>query len=302
MHALARPLIEDRGKIRRADPLGRLQRGERHVRLDQLVGIERVDAARAPGWLRGEQREEPRAPHHEAFAQGRDDVPAIDRLLPPAELRPGRVHRRDQAVGREALVGTGVEQETDEAIEIEVVGRHAGNDAARSALRVGRIRRRHGAGVAGGAVEPNDVDAAIDAPRDADRQVARPAVAVVLVEEAERRIILAAREGLGEEARQHLPDAEWDAAVRLGADRAVFELLDDVGVVRRAVLRELREQHDPDDGGRQPEQDDQRDHDVDRNHQPPAPMQRVLDRGDGLFAGHSGISSGVGTRRTGCAR
>jgi hypothetical protein len=51
MHAFARPLTEDRRKIARGMALVRRNGVEQHLHLHELVRIEGVDPARAPGCL-----------------------------------------------------------------------------------------------------------------------------------------------------------------------------------------------------------------------------------------------------------
>ena len=83
-------------------------------------------------------------------------------------------------------------------------------------------------------------------------------------------------------------------------------MLDDIGEVRRAMLRNLPEQanrqHRSDDAD---QEDDQQQH-VEGNPQASAAAQRLLDGRDRRFAGHEPIhgpiSAGLGTRSVGCAR
>src|SRR5262249_46608482 len=147
----------------------------------------------------------------------------------------------DEALRGQALVGASLEQEADEVLQEQIVGRHGWNDVPSRPLPSARVRQCccHGAGMRGRTVEPDDLDTAVYAPRNADRQIPLPSARVVLVQEAEGRIIGAPLEVLGKERRERLPDAIRNAAVRLGADGAVFEVLNRIGVVRGAVLSEL---------------------------------------------------------------
>ena len=88
--------------------------------------------------------------------------------------------------------------------------------------------------------------------------------------------------------------------MRLGTDRTVFELLNNVGVVRRSVLRQLPEQDEAKDCANNADQLNNREEYVDWDQQPPAPMQGILDGRDRLLADHGDTSCGVGTWRTGC--
>ena len=167
-------------------------------------------------------------------------------------------------------------------MQIEIVGGHAGDDAPAGLLTL-RCGQAHGAGVTRRAIEPDDLDAAVDTARDADRHVALPAAIVVFVEETECGIVVASLELVGKQLRQRAPDAVRDSAVRLGADRAVFEMLDDIGEVRGAMLRNLpkqtNRQHRSDDAD---QEDDQQQH-IERNPQAAAAAQRLLDGGDRRF-------------------
>ena len=87
------------------------------------------------------------------------------------------------------------------------------------------------------AVEPGELDPVLLAPADADRKIALAAVGRALVEEAERRVVETPRELLGEQPRQGLPDPVGQP-IRLGPDRAILEVLDRVGEVGGAILRQ----------------------------------------------------------------
>jgi hypothetical protein len=133
--------------------------------------------------------------------QRRDDVPAIDEFIDGTELGSGLVDFSYQLIRRQPFICSGIEQETDESFEVEIVGRHAGNNVPAGSLPSVWIRHGgvYGAGMAGGAVEPDYVDVAIGTERNADRQIALMAAGVALVDKTECRIILAAGEILGKQ-------------------------------------------------------------------------------------------------------
>ena len=166
LHALARLLVEDGGKVAGAIALAGRDRAERHLHLDELVRVEGVDAAGPPRRLFRQERLEPRAPLDEPFAHPRYDVVPPHLPLDEPKLGARRLHGRDQRVGGEALVGTGLEHEADEAIEVQIVRRHAGDSDARAVLG-----RPVGAGVADGAIEPDQIDTLVIALGNADRQI-----------------------------------------------------------------------------------------------------------------------------------
>ena len=68
-------------------------------------------------------------------------------------------------VGGQPVVERAFEHELDEALQVELVRRHAEHDPR---LRLGRVA--HGAGVADRAIESDLIDPETAAPRDADRQ------------------------------------------------------------------------------------------------------------------------------------
>ena len=196
------------------------------LHLHELVGVEGVDAAGPPRGLLGEKRLEPRAPLDEPFAHPRDDVVPPDLPLDrDRAVRPPACIAGISVSGLQPLVGAGVEHEPDEAVEVEVVRRHARDDVTRSPPSDVAV----GAGVADRTVEPDQIDALVVALRDADRQILLPALVVGSIEEAEGAIVEAAVERLGEEPGQRLPHPIGNAAAFVGADRAVLEMLDDIG-------------------------------------------------------------------------
>src|SRR4029079_3714401 len=68
LHALARLLVEDGGKVAGAVALARRDRAQLHLDLHTLVRVEGVDSAGPPLPLFRQERLEPRAPLDEAFA------------------------------------------------------------------------------------------------------------------------------------------------------------------------------------------------------------------------------------------
>src|SRR5205823_5964521 len=116
-----------------------------------------------------------------AFPQRWNYVPAVNRLFDGPKLWPGLVYGRNQDVGREALIRGGVEQKPDKAIQIQVIGRHRRDHKPGGAGLTLRIRQRDGARMACRAIEPDNFDTAINAPRDPDRQISRSIIGVVLV-------------------------------------------------------------------------------------------------------------------------
>ena len=145
-HALARALIEDCRKVGGSDQLRVGNAAARRQLQQELIGIERVDAARSPRRLALEQRQETRAVLDEALAHGRQHVVAPRELVEPVEARALPLHRRDQVIRRKALVGRQIEHEANEAVEVEIVRGHAGDDvrgkrpASRARSRRGRFR------------------------------------------------------------------------------------------------------------------------------------------------------------------
>ena len=173
-HSLARALIEDRGEVGGSDQLrvGDL-RAERQFE-QQLIGIERVDASGAPRGLLLDERQEARTVVDEALPHPRQHRVAPGEPVDPIEARALAFHRRDQRIGRHPLVGREIKDEADEAVEVEIVRRHAGDEVRRA---VGRFAP--GPHMACAAIEPDDVDPAHLAARNADRQVERLSVGVL---------------------------------------------------------------------------------------------------------------------------
>src|SRR5262249_59755628 len=141
------------------------------------------DGGGAPGCLLGQKGLQPRAPLDEAFAHLRyDDVPP-HLLLDETEVRSGRLHGGNELIRLQALVDAGVENETNEPIKVQIVGRHAAYDDA-----LGSFRGAESAGVANRTIEPHEIDAAEIALGNADGQVLLPAAAAGSGEKAEGRI------------------------------------------------------------------------------------------------------------------
>ena len=255
---------------------------QRHLHLHELVRVEGVDAAGPPRRLFRQERLEPRAPLDETFAHPRYDVVPPHLPLDEPKLGARRLHGRDQRVGSEALVGAGLEHEADEAKEVQIVRRHAGDSDARAILG-----RPVGAGVADGAIEPDQIDTLVIALGNADRQILLPALFIGAIEKSEGTIIAPAVERLGEQPRQRLPDPVRHAAALVGANRAALEMGDDLGIGRRAVAGEALGGRQSKPGDDQSDQQQQREHDHRRNEQiPPPPAQLRFDVGDGRFGGH----------------
>ena len=150
-----------------------------------------------------------------------------------ARRRRGNV--RAHGFGGQPAVERAVEHELHEALQVELMRRHAEHDARR---RRGRVA--HGAAVADGAVEPDLIDAEAAAARDADRQIVAR-----LDDEAERRVaagqpVAADRRQRAEHpvGRQHAADRLQQRHARLAADRAVLEVVLDRRVADRLVGRE----------------------------------------------------------------
>ena len=280
LHAAPGPLLEHGREVGRADPLARGQILKAVALEEELVGIEGIDPPRSPGRLPGQQRHQPRAAHDEPLAYPGDDVEAPELLLEPADLGPGLAHGRDQPVGREPLVGPGVEEEAEEAVEVEIVGRHRRHEVAR-AVRLLAYR----AGMTDGAVEPGKLDPVHLTPADPDRQVALFAVGPQLVEEAEGLVVGPVLELLGEETRQRLPDP-IGKPVLLRADRAVLEMLDDVGLVRCPVLEQAPDDVAPGQDGQKTDDDQNPGKPVKRASEPAPAAQSLLHGADGLFPEH----------------
>ena len=132
---------------------------------------------------------------------------------------------RAHGVRRQPAVERAFEDELDESLEVELVGRHAQHHARR---RRGRVAHR--AAVTRGAVHPDVVEAEPPAARDADRQlVAR------LNREPERLVAAAdAVRANGRQrtehpvGRQHAADGAEQRDAWFAADRSVLEMLFDV--------------------------------------------------------------------------
>ncbi len=95
------------------------------------------------------------------------------------------------------------------------------------------------------AIEPDKFDTAINAPRDPDRQISWSIVGVVLIQKAKCGIVVALFEGLRKEPREGTPDAVGDPAILLGADRTVFEVLDNIAIAGGVILRNAQEHDQP---------------------------------------------------------
>ena len=120
------------GIVGGADQLGVRQLIERPVELNRLVRVERVDAPAAPA-------------RHAAVEHRRDAVAQRERLnlqaidQPEPQQHPLEERRRCPAasrvpqdgLGRRAVVERAVEHELDEALQVELVRRHAEHDARR---------------------------------------------------------------------------------------------------------------------------------------------------------------------------
>ncbi len=267
LHAFARLLIEDRGKIAGTVALVGSDGAEQHVHLHELVGIEGVDPARSPRLLFGEEWLKARASLDEAFAHPRDDNESPNLPVDDTEVRAGRLHCRDQPIRLQALVDAGIENEADESVKIEVVRRHARDHDARRAFG-GAVSP----GVADGAIEPDEIDASKVALRNADGQGLLPAVCIRVVEKAKGPVVEAAVELRGKQSRQRLPDPEGDAAALVGTDRPVLEMGDDVGKDLGAVDREAHGRHEAEHDDDEADQGQQGEHDRHRQQQtsPPA--------------------------------
>ena len=289
-HALARALIEDRGKVGGSDQLRVGNAAARRQLQQELIGIERVDAAGSPRRLALEQRQEARAVLDEALAHGRQHVVAPGELVEPVEARALPLHRRDQVIRRKPLVGRQIEHEANEAVEVEIVRGHAGDDVRGSVRRLAP-----GPDVAGSAIEPDDVDPAHLAARNADRQVERPAVGVLLILEAEGGIVAAAFELGGKEARQRLPHPIGQAAVGFGADRAIHEMGGVVAVSRGRFAAKPEQRDAAEENRGQSDQHQQGADNPDEREQPHARPERDLDGGEGrVDIAHRDITTSVG--------
>src|ERR1700731_1620174 len=150
------------------------------------------------------------------------------------------------------------------------------------------------------AIEPNNFDTAINAPRDPDRQISRSIIGVVLVEKAKYGIVVALFEGLRKEPREGTPDAVGDPAILLGADRTVFEVLDNIAIAGGVILRNAQQHDQPERGANQTDEKNERQHQIDRGPKTPASAQRFLNGRDRKFPVHGTTSAGCGTRSSGC--
>src|SRR6202040_2417513 len=109
-----------------------------------------------------------------------------------------------------------------------------------------------------GAIEPDNFDTAINAPRDPDWQISRSIIGVVLIQKAKCGIVVALFEGLRKEPRKGPPDAVRDPAVLLGADRTVFEVLDNIAIAGGVILRNSQKHDQPEHGADQTDEKNER--------------------------------------------
>ena len=159
--------------------------------------------------------------------------------------RPRRLERAADVLRRDPAVERAIEDEPDHRLQIELLRRHAEDDAARPAGRLAQ-----GAGVAERAVEADLLDAEPPPPRHANRQVAAG------LEDQPRRGI-SAGQTLVAHRRQRLEhqvggqraaDRLQQRTARLAADRSVLEVFGDVLVDDRLIARQRAgdpEEHDP---------------------------------------------------------
>src|SRR5438093_11171560 len=89
MHALARLLVEDRGKVAGGVAFIGRDRVEQHLHLHQLVRIEGINPTWPPRRLRRKERLQARAPLDEAFAHPWYDDVSPDWLLGRIDICPG---------------------------------------------------------------------------------------------------------------------------------------------------------------------------------------------------------------------
>ena len=170
------------------------------------------------------------------------------------------------------------------------MGGHA-DDQAR--WRCGRVANE--AGVAGGAVEEDAIDAEVAALRHANRQIT-----TVLEDEAER-CVAAAGQMLGAHGRQGLPDPVREARLAFSAGRSVLEVLHRVGMGDRLVGQEAYQRVAASEHDQQPRQQ----HQDAKQRAREAGARRV---GGGLGRVHddlgSAVRGGVGAliTRSGCGR
>jgi hypothetical protein len=228
----ARLLIPERREISGTDSFGRRQPIERPIELDCLVRIERVDASAAP-------------PRHVVAEDRRDAIAQVERLhlqaIDDSESEQRPLHERGSirlrqapadVLGRHAIVERAVEYELDEALQVQLMRRHAEHDPRRR-----RRRLANGAGVADSAIQSDLIDPETPSSRDADRQIVS-----LLDDEAEPLEpggrFLAADCGKRFEdpvRRQHSSDGSQQRSTRFAADRPVLEMLLDVGVGLRSI-------------------------------------------------------------------
>src|ERR1700737_2757572 len=103
------------------------------------------------------------------------------------------------------------------------------------------------------AIEPDKFDTAINAPRDPDRQITWSIIGVVLIQKAKCGIVVALFERLRKQPREGAPDAVGDPAILLGADRTVFEVLDNIAIAGGVILRNTHEHDQPERGAAHPD-------------------------------------------------
>jgi hypothetical protein len=202
-------------------------------------------------------------------------------LLDGTEICPRCLDGGDELVRLQSLVHARVENEPDEPVEVEIVGRHAPDDDA-----LGPFRRPVRPGVADRAVEPDQIDAVEVPLRNADGQILPPALVVGPIEKAEGAIIEAAVELCGKQSRQRLPDPERYAAALVGADRPMLEMPGDVGKRLGAIARQAFRCSKREADRNQTNDEAQREQDPYRKEQTSPPAQLRFDIGDGRFCGH----------------
>ena len=222
MHSFTRALLPDRGKIRRAVELDVADvRGiHREVELDRLVGIEGVDPPGAPVLLPVDEVELLGYPLQALLDPREDEIAveqAVDEIQIAADLR--AVDRRDEVVGIEMRVVGDLQEKGDQIEEPQIVG----GRPVEVAGRVGHVDPV-GADVAHRAIEPDPLHPHDDPARRPDRQVG-----LRFVEQADAAVP-ARPELVAVHHRQRLEHQGGQAARRLAADRAVFEVVDIVAI------------------------------------------------------------------------
>src|SRR6185369_12864725 len=140
-------------------------------------------------------------------------------------------------------IGGAAEEEFLETLHVEGRRRHDEDDVRRL---VGR--GAHGADVADGAIDEDAVDALVAALRGADREVAQAAVAVLLVDHAQRLVALA-RQVLRADLGQGAPDPVRETHLVFAAGGTVLEVLGRAGVVDGFIDAETAEQGQADQPG-----------------------------------------------------